>query len=131
VSTDAPTVKFDQPRTIVVQGTEVLRTGSGQKGPWTLYKVHATEQTGVPIREELRTFDALPLGEIEVTAEARIVEDRIESYTLKPTKRIRPGASGGNQEARIAQLESQVADLTRKYGAVVRALSDDTVQLEP
>lgn len=82
------TVSFDQPRTIRIEGLDVLRTGRSDSGKgWTLYRVWATEN-GVPIPEELRTFSKLT-GEVEVTAEAFIKDGAISHYTLRPTDRAR------------------------------------------
>lgn len=85
----AATVNFDQPRTIHVERLEVLKTGRNKASgrAWTLYRVWASEN-GVPIPEELRTFSKLT-GDVEVTAEAFIDEDKITHYTLRPTERAR------------------------------------------
>lgn len=62
-------------------GTKV--TGHGANGPWTLYRVEGTDETGLPIQEEMSSFDELPLGEVTVTVTRRH-SDYGDSLTLRP-----------------------------------------------
>lgn len=98
-------------RTINVLRLEVLKTGRRNDKPWTLYKVHAEELDGTPIKDDLRTFDSLEAGEVTVKAEAFVKDGQIENYTLKPiSKRTRRTGGEGTAEleARVAKLEKQM-----------------------
>lgn len=126
-----PTIDVNvRPRTIHVIRTEVEASGTRNSRAWTRYRVFAEEANGDEITEVLKTFDALPLGAVEVTQEAYVGKDgAIESYTLKPTKPTR--ANGQERtgtsplERRVAQLESEVADLRSKFDAAIRSALED------
>lgn len=82
----AATAVESPPVVIVVQRTEILRHGhTRQRKPYTLYKVYATTPGGDAIAEELRTFDALDVGEQLVTMEPRCADDgvTVDSYTVR------------------------------------------------
>jgi hypothetical protein len=114
------------PRTINVLRTEVLRSGTRDGRPWTLYAVHATEADGTSIVADLRTFNALPLGPVAV--ERFELRQQDGSWTLHTkAKAARPPKSNGGTDldSRVVTLEAQVADLTRKYNALVAAMCAD------
>jgi hypothetical protein len=131
--TAAATIDFTQPREIEIDRVEVLRTGSNDGHPWTLYRVYASENGGVPIPEELRSFDALT-GTVTVTAEAFVKDGAISHYTLKRVKtaaeirerrrqardrvvgNVRPAVDAAAPDGdRVAQLEQRVALLEAKF----------------
>lgn len=120
-----------KPRTIRIKNLQVLRHGGSGSKSWILYEVEAEELDGTPITEPLRSFEPLE-GEVEVAAEARLSKDgtTIESYTLKPIRSARrrdraSGAAPSDHEARIVSLEADVADLTRKMNALIKAFGEE------
>lgn len=119
-----------RPRKIRVIRTEVEASGTRNSRTWTRYRVFAEELDGTPITEVLKTFDALPVGEVEVTQEAYIGKDgTIQSYTIKPTTARRANGqerkSASPLERRVEQLESEVADLRAKFDAAIRSALED------
>jgi hypothetical protein len=110
------------PREIQVTRTEIERTGRGARGPWTLYRVYATEADGTAIADVLKTFDPLPLGAVTVTQEAFVKDGAIQHYTLKDTSRKRRSTGGDDQ--RIADLEARVTTLEAKLNAFIRAFPE-------
>lgn len=112
-----------EPRAILVTRTEVEKTGTGAKGPWTLYRVFATETDGTPITEVLKTFDPLGVGPVTVTQKAFVKNEVIEHYTISDVNRTR--RNGGTGEAsRVAALEARVTLLERKLNAFIAAFPE-------
>jgi hypothetical protein len=117
-------------RTIRIIRTEPEASGKRGDRSWTRYRVYAEELDGTPITEVLKTFDALPVGEVKVTQEAYVGKDgKVQSYTVKSTT---PRRANGEErksatplERRVAQLESEVADLRAKFDAAIRSALED------
>lgn len=112
-----------KPRVIHVTRTEVEKTGSGRRGPWTLYRVFAAEADGTAIPELLKTFDPLPLGPVTVTQEAYVKDGVIQHYTVSDVDRKRQ-ATPGDADARVADLEARVTALEVKLNAFIKAFPE-------
>ena len=53
--------------------------------PWTLYTVHANDENGQPITEELTSFNELPVGTGEYTVERRESQYGVQFTVNKPS----------------------------------------------
>jgi uncharacterized protein (DUF2461 family) len=122
-----------EPRMITVVRTEVERTGTARRGPWTLYRVFATEPNGTPINDVLKTFDALPVGDVRVTQEAFVKDDKIQHYTIsladkkQRTPRTQPH---GGDVTEIVELRERVDKLERIVRAIMSAAPELFDRLE-
>jgi len=101
-------------RVINVLSTKVLKQGQGNKGPWALRSVEATDHDGNPITEKLKTFADLPRGEVTVEVEIQESPEYGRSFLLKPVK---ASSGGGGREladlrARVERLEAEVRRLS-------------------
>lgn len=80
-------------RTLKIVGCEAFRWGTAKTGrPWTMYKIDAVNANGL-IKEELISFDELPLGVADYEVERREREYRGQTYvsfTLKAVKGSEP-----------------------------------------
>lgn len=107
-------------RKLIITRTWVIREGQGQKGPWTLSGVEATDEQGNAIPYEMKTFAKLPNGPVEVDVERQEHEQYGVSFLLKPIGGNGRGAAAGAADVaelrgRIERLESEV----RRISAVV------------
>lgn len=105
-------------RTIKVERLEVIKTGTRNNKPWTLYRVHASELDGTPISESLRTFDALE-GVVTVTWEPYMKDGQVVNYTLKREGKRTTRPSGG-QGSDDSSLEKRVAKLEAQMRAIIK-----------
>ncbi len=110
---------------INVERLDVLRTGMKNGKPWTLYQVHGALMDGEVAVERLtalKTFDALPVGEVAVEL---CPDSREEGWHLAKLPRShRPsnattfsGGSGSGES--YAKLESRLARLERQMAAII------------
>jgi hypothetical protein len=93
-------------RKVIVREVAPIKSGTGPRGSWTLYRVMAADEHGEVITAPLTSFEELPTGElIDVAIEPRTHERFGTTYTLK-----RPRA-GESLRARVDELEQRVAAL--------------------
>ena len=117
---------------IEVTRTSVVKTGTRNNKPWTLYRLEDFRWTGTMpgfLRQNVpfTTFDALS-GVVQVTVEPYEKNGTLENYSVKrvgPKARAATarngGAPTGDLEARAAQLESEVASMREQFAAAIRA----------
>lgn len=107
-------------KTIHVISTSVIREGEGAKGHWALSEVTATTPTGEPILEQLKTFDHLQVGPVEVEVEKQEHEKYGTSYMLRRAGGSRGGgaSSGGGSglAQQVAELRKRVEILEHRLG---------------
>lgn len=113
-------------QTVTVERLEPELSGSTKGRPWTRYRVHGTDEHGHPL-PLCKTFDALPIGPVKVIYEPFIKDGVRQSWTLKPVEKPSRNfpAGTGTLEERVAELESEVADLRRKLNAIFAGLRED------
>lgn len=100
-------------RRIIVREQKEIHKGTGNNGrDYVIYQVIATNEGGVPIDLNLRSFQQLPKNQlIEVNVE-RFESDKFGvSYTLSTQKQ-----GGEAVGKRIGELERAVAELTKRVG---------------
>lgn len=113
--------------TIVVERTEVIRTGKRGQRTWVLYKVFGRYADGRPFDIEHRTFDALPTGTVEVELEEyRNGSDTLVAYTCKLPERGQSTAHPAKRNGGDGDLEARVAKLERQMKAL---LSDSSITI--
>lgn len=110
--------------------TQVDVATSGEKDgkPWTLYKVAAVDDAGLPIDQTLKSFTNFKVGElIEVEVVRQEHEKYGVSYLLKPAGKG-AGLKGSVDElrTRIERLESQVGQLLAGSSMPVSGVSQQT-----
>jgi hypothetical protein len=114
------------PRTIRVIRTEVEASSNpSARSQWTRYRVFASELDGTPITEVLKTFDALPVGEVEVTQKAYVKDGAVQSYTITPTTKKRANGTDTGLERRVKALETEVAELRSLFTAAIKSVQED------
>lgn len=120
------TTAVHEVQTITVERLELEQAGSTGGKPWSRYVVHGTDEFGQPLHD-CKTFDNLPSGTVKVVFEPYMKDGVRQSWTLKPLIKKARGARpvGGDLEARVAQLESEVTSLRSKLDAILRGLRDD------
>lgn len=104
-------------QTIHVVRTEIEKSGINRRtgNPWTLYRVYATDgEHGGSFTEELRSFDALPTGEVEVI----FISYEKGGWTLKLPQRSKAKAKPG-EDAELTTLRERVARLERQMRALL------------
>jgi hypothetical protein len=107
-------------RKLTVCSCEVRHEGTSASGkPWTLYEVAVVGEDGEPIKEEFKSFEMLPVGElVEYEVEREDHPTYGTSYRLRLPKGARrppkPNLQSEMEELRqrIARLESEVGALT-------------------
>jgi hypothetical protein len=99
-------------RRLQVVSCDVKYQGSNDKGPYTIYEVAVLDADGIPVEQEFRSFDELPIDgeahEFEVTPYHHPKYGT--SYTLKL-----PG-EGGGQKSPGARLGPKVDSLREEVG---------------
>lgn len=102
-------------RRIVVKEQKEIHKGTGNGGrDYVIYQVIATTEQGVPIEQNLRSFQQLPKNQlIEVSIEKFESAKFGVSYTVSTQK-----SGGAAVGKRIEALERQVADLTKRLAAL-------------
>ena len=111
-------------RKLTVTSIKAIKTFTNKNGnESTIYEVFAVGEDGDPIDKTLRSFDALPEGElIEVEVSRYEHEKYGESFTLKPVGGSKgspsPGARLGPKvdelRDKFEQLREDVADIRRR-----------------
>jgi archaellum component FlaC len=91
-------------------------SGKNKRGDaYEIYEIEAENGEGKVINEKLRSFSALPIGQVvEVTVKKFTSEKYGDSYTLTPKK----GVSG--KEAAIDDLAKEVEALKARVAALER-----------
>lgn len=103
-------------RRIVVKEQKEIHKGTNRNGhDYVIYQLVATTEGGVPIEQNLRSFQQLPKNQlIEVTVEKYTSQQSgAVSYTVSTKKK-----GGDTVGKRIDALERQVKDLTARLQAV-------------
>lgn len=101
-------------RKLIVREQKEIHKGTRSGRDYVIYQVIATTEGGVPIDQNLRSFQQLPKNQIiEVDIEKFDSPQWGVSYTLSTKK------SGGEAVGkRIDGLERQLAELTKRVGAL-------------
>lgn len=101
-------------RRIIVREQKEIHKGTRHGRDYVIYQVIATTEGGVPIEENLRSFQQLPKNQlIEVEIEKFDSPQWGVSYTLSTKK------SGGEAVGkRIGEMERQLAELTKRVVAL-------------
>lgn len=122
---------------IKVTGCRHVYTGRNQRGDqYSIYEIDAERAAdGMKINEKLRSFSALPIGQvIEVTVTPFISQRHGKSFTLEPKGRT--GGSSSTQRlndlaAEVEDLRNRVATLTQRLGALEKLLAEKGVITAP
>lgn len=105
-------------RKLIIRGLEEIKSGTGSRGPWTLFAVKAADEAGQVITESLRTFERLPLNQlIEVAVELQQHEKFGPSFLLKLPE------TGGSLRARVAAVEQELAGVLERLSTLERGSS--------
>lgn len=95
---------------IVKQAREITRGRNKTTGEeYVMYQVIATKPDGIPIEQNLRTFDELPLNEVlDVTVTPFTSEQWGTSYTLKLKGQTKQQKEMVELRRRIERIEKQL-----------------------
>lgn len=86
--------------------------------PYTIYEIEAQNAQGKTITEKLRSFQALPLGQmIEVSVTVFNSEKHGRSYTLHPKDSSKTSAADQLNELRVTVAELQIRVTRLESGA--------------
>lgn len=107
-----------------------MYSGRNQLGhEYTIYEVEAAREDGRLIDEKLRSFRALPIGQvIEVSIEPFHSEAHGKSFTLHPTQSTSPGGTEQINEA--LKLLREMREMFPKLEERVEALEGKLATLE-
>lgn len=102
---------------ITVDRLELEKSGTRGGKPWNLFVVHGTDAQGQPLTN-VKTFDALPVGEIDVDM-SPYTSDAGQSYTakLKGAKPARTPKANGS-----SGFEGDVLDRLERIERLLNAL---------
>lgn len=104
------------------RGDGTIIEGEGQYGPWTLYEVMATDDTGTPIQEKIKCFKSLPLGEQQLEFNTEHDEKWGTSHTVKPLKGAKPGPARDWSNDAVEMVRESVQLLSDRVRACEAAL---------
>jgi hypothetical protein len=104
----------------VIDCSPVYHGTNVKGGEYTIHEVKATNMEGELINQKLRSFSALPIGQVvEVTVVPFKSEEHGKSFTLYPV-----GSGGGTTQAsndlrvEINQLREMISTLGGRVGAI-------------
>lgn len=112
--------------TISVISTRVIKEGTSAQGrPWTLYEVTAVDRNGAPIEHQLKTFDNLPQGTVDVELERQEHPQYGVSYMLRRAGQRQGGGNGGLGKS-VDELRSRLDALEARVGKLESPINPPT-----
>lgn len=115
----------------IIDCRQVYSSRNQRGDPYTIFEIDAARaEDGQRINQKLRSFSALPIGEVvEVTVTPFVSERHGKSFTLHLKDRERSG--GGGSTARTNELSQEVADLRNRVASLSqRVLALETILRE-